>query len=205
METQPEKKIIRVECSYSALLPLEQIRDFQGNLKTLSEAAYQSLRQKIIDHGFSFPEAVWVENQDNEQAVVWCLDGHQRNATVKRMIEEEGFAISGIPVFFVKAKDRKEAKLKLLSAVAQFGKVTYEGLFEFAREADITLPEVESFVLPEIKFEVLRTEYYGLPSGKEEKQGSQELERKSFTKFSQECPKCGFSFDDNKKGSDAEA
>ncbi len=73
-----------------------------------------------------------------------------------------------------------------------FHKIHGQGLYEFMGD-DFQIEDLTGFDLP-MNMESFETEFFVDPT-LNEKDGSTELESGSFTKFSQECPKCGFSFD----------
>jgi hypothetical protein len=63
-----------------------------------------------------------------------------------------GYSIPEIPVVYVEAKDRAEAKELLLKCISQYGTVTSEGFAEFA-DFDFAFPDFE---IPNISFERLK-------------------------------------------------
>jgi hypothetical protein len=139
-----EEKCVRVSCVGSGTLPLEEIRALQGDLKTLSEEAHAKLRALILRNGITAPVHIWTDPRGSH----WNLDGHQR-AKVLGSLAEEGYAIPPVPIVDVKAENLAKAKEILLSNAAQFGRIDQEGLYEFIREADISVPElVSTFEIP---------------------------------------------------------
>ena len=105
-------KEIRITCKGAALVPLAKLEHFQGNLKTLSKKEYAKLRQTIDTEGFSFPVFVWKDKKDKLQ----IIDGHQRVATVKTMLED-GYSLprGQVPVAWIEASSRKDALKKVLA------------------------------------------------------------------------------------------
>jgi hypothetical protein len=72
-----------------------------------------------------------------------------------------GYSCPKLPCSIVEAKNKKEAKMKLLAAASQFGKVEGEGLYEFMTEAGITFEELqESFNFPEIEMPDFYKEFF---------------------------------------------
>lgn len=146
---------VRIEVEGKDVLPLDSLTEFQGNLKELSKENYEKFKKDILSLGFISPIHVWRAGKDN-----FCLDGHQRIRTLKKM-REEGIEIPSIPVVYVQAKDKKEAKKKILSLTSQFGKITGEGLYEFINEAGIDFADVKNeFSFHEINFDKFEKEYY---------------------------------------------
>jgi hypothetical protein len=99
-----------------------ELKDFQGNLKDLTEKHYNKLK-KSIGKQFDFPFFVWRDSNNNN----WIFDGHQRH----RVLSKELATPYELPCIFIDAKDEKEAKKKLLALNSQYGTMTKEGFDEF--------------------------------------------------------------------------
>jgi DNA modification methylase len=134
-----------------------ELVEFQGNLKSLSQQNYERLKRSILDLGFSDPFNVWKDPKDG----LWkVLSGTQRLRTIKKMISE-GYKCETVPCNLVEAKDKKEAKRKLLAAAATYGSLESQGLYEFMTEAEIELDElVQDFNFPEIDFPDFQEEFF---------------------------------------------
>jgi hypothetical protein len=117
---------IRITCKTADSLPYKQIELLQGRLKKRTDEQIDKICRSIIKHGWAFPEFIWQNEGRN-----YCLDGHGRQAAVPRLIEM-GYTIPDIPVVYVEAKNKDEAKELLLKCISQFGTVTQEGFAEFA-------------------------------------------------------------------------
>ncbi len=74
---------IKIAVRGAGTLPLDEFTEFQGELKSLSKLAYESLKNEIIENGFSFTIHIWINDGKN-----YILDGHQRLRTVKKMVKE---------------------------------------------------------------------------------------------------------------------
>ena len=98
------------------------LKDFQGNLKDLTEKHYNKLK-KSLGKQFDFPFFVWKDAENNH----WIFDGHQRH----RVLSKELATPYELPCIFIDAKDEKEAKKKLLALNSQYGTMTKEGFDEF--------------------------------------------------------------------------
>lgn len=145
-------KIIRITCAGAAMMPLSEIKELQGNLKELSVENYRKLRKVILEGGFSFPIVIAVV----DGKPLGILDGHQRVRTVKQMINVEGYALPGgsLPVTFTECRDMLEAGEKILQAISQFGKVVEEGLYQFAADFGISLPDLSNaLAIPDFNFD----------------------------------------------------
>ncbi len=129
-------KTIKIKCKAAATISLEQLREFQGNLKSLSPKNSEKLRQNILKYGFSAPIFVWQKEEEK-----YILDGKQR-MTVLLELKKEGYEIPPLPVAYIEADSWKEAKKKLLTITSQFGKIEKEGLEEFLLDADILKDEI---------------------------------------------------------------
>lgn len=113
-------KKIKIKCG-GELVPLGELEEFQGELKSLTVGNYERLRDRIVKYGFDAPLFVWGKK---------ILDGHQRFRTVKEMVNA-GWSCDVLPTVQIKAKNEVEAKKRLLGYVSQFGKLEDQGLYEF--------------------------------------------------------------------------
>lgn len=168
-----EGNTIKITCSGAQTVPLDDLLEFQGNLKDLTADNYEKLKNSIYKYGFSFPVFFWIDNAGSK----WVLDAHQRLRVLKKM-REEGFIVPDLPADPIHAGSVKEAKEKLLLLNSQYGKMTQEGFDEFT--ADINLEEIgDMLVLDEVMFsEKDNREQFG-----------QETEEKKI-----KCPSCGTEF-----------
>ena len=157
------ERVIRITCDpeqQQTRVPLADLEDFQGALKTLSEAATAEFRQNLLTLGYSFPTCLWHGHK-------LILDGHQRNK-VLRLLLHEGYVLMdvddvptvSVPVTWIMADSEKEARQKVLAAVSQYGKVSDEGLAEFMKLGDMSWPETEKWVdLPDFDADVFRSNH----------------------------------------------
>lgn len=158
------KEVIRVIVEGADVIDIHLLKEFQGELKTLSDEAYEQLKDDILTLGFADPINVW---PDPESKNNYILDGHQRLKTLSKM-RDEGYEIPLIPVVWVRAETFKQAKKLVLSLTSQFGQMTTDGLKEFIRGAEIDAREVaSSFRFPEIDMKAFVKDMY--PSDEDEK------------------------------------
>jgi len=135
---------IKITCKGQKYVPIESLKEFQGNLKTLQDSELEKLKTSILKHGFSFPVFVW-----NDQ----ILDGHQRVFATRELLKS-GYAISDIPVVEIEAADKTEAAEKLLFLNSNYAKITEEGLSEFISKNALDITEfVGGLELPEFDME----------------------------------------------------
>jgi hypothetical protein len=140
---------IRIACKTADSLPYEQIEPLQGRLKKRTDEQIDKICRSIIKHGWAFPEFIW-ENEGHN----YCLDGHGRQAAIPRLIEM-GYTIPEIPVVFIEARNREEAKELLLKCNSQYGIIDVEGFREFIdglemEWGDLALPNGDVFEFPDI-------------------------------------------------------
>ena len=173
---------IAIRCAAAVNLNLEDLTPMQGDLKELSDASFDKLKQSILKHGISFPFFVWQSDGNN-----YILDGTQRDKVLEIM-QEEGFVIPPLPCAIIHAKDRKEAAEKILLISSQYGKMTNNSLVEFLTENDLGFLELQDELeLPSIDFNYFRDGDF--ESTNADDQGR--LDQKNPIT----CPECGHEFD----------
>ena len=131
-----EIKTISIKCETKDTLELAELTEMQGGLKSRTDIDFDKIKLSIIKYGFSFPMFVWKSEKTN-----YLLDGHGRFATLCKM-QKDGYIIPPLPVVYIQAKDKKEAKQKLLRLNSQYGKMTKESVLEFAEDIDLNFQEI---------------------------------------------------------------
>jgi len=149
------ERIIPITCSSSHTIEISQMRPIQGNLKSRTREQLLKLRSLILKYGFSFPIYLWYDGVD-----YYTLDGHGRDYICKGLIEDgfkfkhkNGEVNESLPAVLIDAKNRVEAKEKLLAVNSSFGKITEEGLsaFLFEENLELNLAEMKELLeLPEV-------------------------------------------------------
>lgn len=153
--TPKAKPEVHIRCEGATLADINDLKPMQGDAKTLSTENYAKLRSLIETQGFSFPVWVWKHNRQ-----MHILDGHQRVATLKKM-RQEGWDVPRIPVDIVHASTLKEAQEKLLAAMAQFGHVNRQGLYEFLSTNEIDFSYLKANIdLPNLNLDSFNAEYF---------------------------------------------
>jgi len=147
---------IKVQCETKLYLPIENLNEFQGELKTLSTVNFEKLKKQIIDQGFSSPFLVW-----KNDGIYFLLDGHQRKRVVTKL-KEAGYKVPDLPCVEIFAKTKLEAKKKLLSYVSQFGKVDKQGLYQYIIDAELGIEDMQEFEIPEVNMEEFKEEYFDI-------------------------------------------
>jgi hypothetical protein len=140
---------IRVTCKTADSLPLESIKEFQGNFKKRAKKEVDQIITSILKFGFSFPFFIWQNNGQN-----WCLDGHGRILALREM-KTRGAGIPDLPVVFVEAENQVEAKQKMLRLNSQYGIIDIERFREFIdgldmEWGDLTPPSGDLFSFSDI-------------------------------------------------------
>lgn len=151
-------KLIPIACTGTELINLKLLEPIQGKLKSRTRKHLYGLRTSIIRYGFSFPIFVW---KDNEK--YFTLDGHGRDYVCRELINEgykflqkDGVINTSVPCVFIDAKDRIEAKEKLLALNSQYGEITEEGLISYILEPGFELNFSElkdSLMIPNFNME----------------------------------------------------
>lgn len=179
-----EGNTIKITCTGAQNIPLDDLLEFQGNLKDLTTENYEKLKNSIYKYGFSFPVFFWVDSAGSK----WILDAHQRLRVLKKM-RDEGFIIPDLPADPIQAGSVKEAKEKLLLLNSRYGKMTQEGFDEFT--ADINLEEIgDMLVLDDVMFSENNQDF----SDKNKEIDVNELAKD----LNMTCPRCGFEFKGDK-------
>ena len=125
---------------------LGDLKPFQGSLKQLPPDNFERLKKQILE-GFAFPIYVWVNDGNH-----YIIDGHQRTATLIRL-RDQGYEVPDLPIVPVKAKDYNEAKIRVLQAASQYGKVDKEGYLDFIKDIDVDGFDL-NFDLPDVDFDL---------------------------------------------------
>jgi DNA modification methylase len=108
----------------------------QGNLKDLSKANYNKLKQALTTHGYIVPAFLWRNPEDNSY---YIIDAHQRH----RVLLNEDMQPYELPYILIEAEDKQDAAQKLLTISSQYGTITQEGIDAFM--ATYELPELEMY------------------------------------------------------------
>lgn len=127
---------MEVKCKTQHTLPLEDLTEFQGNLKERDNVDIGKIIKSINKHGFSFPFFVW-----NHDAINHVLDGHGRLKALQQMVAH-GENIPELPIVYVDCRDEADAKELLLKLNSQYGKMTAESIKDFLGDLQIDFTEL---------------------------------------------------------------
>ena len=139
-------KSIRITCQGAATLPIEQLVEFQGNLKKLSKKNLEKLKARILEDGFNVPFFVW-----DHDGTFSLLDGHQRMRALTSL-KADGYEIPALPVAYIEAADIADARKKLLAISSQYGEFDSEELAGWLSEMDEGIADTLRIVDKEMKF-----------------------------------------------------
>lgn len=190
---------IKVACQTKDSAPVYTLHDFQGDLKTISEDDMDKLKSEIIHTGFGFPVLVW---KDKKAKKTFIIGGHQRCRALRELKEKgwkdpngkfEHVKIPDVPIVYIDADSMKDAKRRVLQDVAQYGKVTANGLTAYLSDSHIKLQDiVDSFRMPDLNLEfLLKAQYPEPPKSVEFNVSKDPKEAEVRPEGSNECPRCG--------------
>ena len=127
---------IEINCTGSDTIQLNELTEFQGELKERSAGDVEKIIKSIKKHGFSFPFFVWKNDGKNN-----VLDGHGRLMALKQMAAA-GEEIPALPCVYISAKNEAEAKEKLLKLNSQYGHMTADSVAAFLGDIKIDFDEL---------------------------------------------------------------
>jgi len=131
-----EKKI-KVTCDGTDYVDYKILVPLQGDLKIISDDNLQKLKNSIIKYGFTAPAFIWKSGKK-----LYSIDCHQRIKALDSLFSD-GYEIPDIPIVYIKAKDKKEAKEKLLHITSSYGEFTTTGLADFILDAGLDISDLE--------------------------------------------------------------
>src|SRR5215813_12089185 len=129
-------KTIAIRCTAAVNLDLADLTPLQGELKELTGANFEKLKQSILRHGITFPFFIWQSEGKN-----YILDGTQRDRVLLELVAA-GYKCPPLPCALIDAKDKREAAEKILLISSQYGRMTEESLDEFLAENDLSFLEL---------------------------------------------------------------
>ena len=131
-------------------IPIADLKQFQRDLKELSDDDEEKLAQGMVDDDFFVPVFVWRN---------WILDGHQRLL----VLERRGWTLDGnVPVVPITARSKQHAAKRLLKISSHFGKVKPSGLFDFSQAFKLDMAALSTVTLPGGSFdlETFKADYF---------------------------------------------
>jgi ParB-like chromosome segregation protein Spo0J len=134
-----------IKCTGSDTIDIDQLTEFQGELKERSAGDVEKIIKSIKKHGFSFPFFIWAHAGENGAYINHVFDGHCRLMALKKL-RAQGEEIPELPCVYISAKNEAEAKELLLKLNSQYGHMTAESVAEFLDGLQIDFDELQ---LPE--------------------------------------------------------
>ena len=128
---------IQISCEAATTVALDDLVEFQGKLKTITNKNLEKLKRSILRHGFTAPMFVWVAPDSRPR----IIDGHQRLRALQAL-RREGYSIPELPTVYIHADTEDEAKEKLLYITSQYGEFTTDGYKAFAEGLRVDLSDI---------------------------------------------------------------
>jgi DNA modification methylase len=126
-------RMIPITCDVKDYLKLDELKELQGELKTIDAKNLTKLKKRIVQSGLNVPFFIWKDDNTN-----YILDGHQRKKALTSLIKDDGFTVDKVPVVYIDANDIKDAKEKLLAITSQYGTMDAKYLInEFAEDIEL--------------------------------------------------------------------
>ena len=120
--------MIKVLCDTQQTLLLNNIVQFQGDLKKRTPGDVQELATSLVQEGLIMPFVIW-QNQDGNNML---LDGHGRLEALTLLSSfDKDILVQAFPVLYVKASTEEEARKCLLQITSAYGKITKKGAQNF--------------------------------------------------------------------------
>lgn len=136
---------IKIECQGATTVNIDELNELH-HFKTMTDSHYAHARNSITELGFSFPFFVWIDPEGKK----WAVDGNSRKKVLLRM-RNEGYIIPPLPADIINAKDKAEAKKKLIAAESRYADPSEEEFANFLQEDNIEIESIESYMdIPEI-------------------------------------------------------
>lgn len=150
------KPAITVRCVGSELLPLEDLKPFQQDLKTLTKVNMGKLIRAMEARGFVAPFLCW---RDPSDKTVYLVDGHQRHRALSFLAKAGTHSLPGkYPCVFVDVDNKKALAQVILYINSQYGEMNVDSLHEFDHTFGVDLKDIfGNLDLPQIdmgRFEV---------------------------------------------------
>lgn len=167
--TAPLRKGVRSRVLKTEHIAWQDAKWLQNeNLKAISEDGLQRLKNSIVSNDFVMPFNVW----QDEDEVVWILDGHHREKALRSLVAEGVPVPAMLPATFIEAETKQDAAKLVLIYSSIYAKITNEGLSDFLQMFEIPLEEFSDEIdIPEFsmpRFEQLFEPDYDLDEATED-------------------------------------
>ncbi len=159
------KKKIQIKCKGADLLPFETLLQFQGELKSLNNRNLKRLKNQILTKGFIAPFFIWKKKDKN-----YILDGTQRDKALKSL-NKDGYEIPLLPVVYIEADNKSDAREKLLSLSSQYGDWDPDELTTWLNDIDSEIKKDLRFLDREMDIHIDIEDYSDLDQEVEDLKG----------------------------------
>ena len=133
-------KIIKNNVVGGETLAWDILKTYEFNsLKPSDNRDVSKLKNAIVNSGFSFPIYIWNEHR-------YVIDGKGRDIALNEL-EKDGYVIPDLPVSYIKADNKAQAKRLALQASSQHGQITEESFKEFTFDLELEPLDLEMFDL----------------------------------------------------------
>lgn len=154
------------------VVPWGVLKKYEANrLKSGERRNVGKLKKAILDEGFCFPVFVWSPKNNVEPPYV--IDGAGRMEALHQL-EKAGHPIEDLPVVFIEAENREQAKKLVTLASSQFGVADAESFASFVQDLgglDAIAPDIS------INSTVFATDYLGPVVGANEEEPKKRVRR----------------------------
>jgi hypothetical protein len=122
--------------SQMVMQKIENLQNFQGDLKFPNAEKIRALANRIKKKWFSAP--IFVREKDDDNAEKFILDWHQRLKALL-LLQEEGFElVDGVPCVYIRASTEQEARERVLEYNSSYSSIDVHYLQEvFMLELDV--------------------------------------------------------------------
>lgn len=175
-------KEIQIKCKGSGVATLAELKEFQGDLKFLTDESLEKFKKNLKKYGISAPFLVWGTQNGKKCKELKILDGHQRKVALLAL-KADGYKIPDkVPIVEVDVKNEKEAREKVLAFVSQYGDFNYQtDFFEGMDDLDF-----ETF---DLSANFGKFDFF-----KEDEDESEGGDADPIDKTNHVCPNCGHEF-----------
>ena len=132
-------KVIKNNVVGGEVLAWNILKTYEFNNLKEEDRDVSKLKNAIVNGGFSFPIYIWNEHR-------YVIDGKGRDIALSEL-ESEGYVIPDLPVSYIQAENKAQAKRLALQASSRHGEITEESFKEFAIDLDLQPLDFEMFDL----------------------------------------------------------
>ena len=180
-----QNKEIRIRCEGKEYHDIDDLTQFQGELKSITSEDFNKLKESLKSDGLPLGFHIW-KSKDK----TFIMDGHHRKMAMQAL-RDEGWFVPPVPCNPVIADTKNEAAKIVLISNSKYAKISEGSLSDFMIEFDLGIGDLANLDIPELNmsdFEI---------GDNDLKNTSKELNQNEFSNFDHRCPKCGFEWDEN--------